>query len=71
MVCCRRARETILTRDGAPAGGLTEEAQAQKAEAEEEKRKKDSHFLAAESIKRELAESASPFPYALNLPASS
>lgn len=48
-----------------PVAALTEEERAKVAEEEEAKRKKDSHYLAAESIKRELAESASisPLPW--------
>jgi hypothetical protein len=49
-----------------PAAALTEEDHAARVEAEEAKRKKDSHYLAAESIKRELAESASETPVRLS-----
>lgn len=56
-----------MTREGVPVAALTEEERAKVAEEEEAKRKKDSHYLAAESIKRELAESASISPFALGL----
>lgn len=53
----RRARVTVAEKDAMAQD--TEEAQRRK-EAEAEERKKQSHDMVADSIRRELAESASP-----------
>jgi hypothetical protein len=58
--CCtsphRRGRETVAERE---ADSMNSEEMIKKKEAEAEQRRKDSHDLVAESIKKELAESMS------------
>lgn len=50
----RRARDTLATRDAA---ALSEEAAIAKAEADDQKRKREAHDMVADSIRRELADS--------------